>query len=454
MREIFTWLSVCTLALFLFAPAAEAKVSAEEAAKLDGELTPMGSIRAGNEDGTIPPWTGGITEPPPGYKVGMHHLDPYGDDKILFTITAKNVDQYKDKLSPGQVAMLKRYPETWRMNVYPTRRSASYPDRIYEAFKKNALTGELSRGGNGVINATETSPFPMPKEGVEVVWNHLLRYRGETITQEYTQAAPTAGGAYSLVTVDQKVLLPFSQPGATIESIGNTSIYFYQVVTSPARLAGQLLLVHETLDQVKEPRKAWTYNPGQRRVRRAPNVAYDNPGTASDNMRTADQLDMYNGAPDRYTWKLVGKKEMYIPYNNYKAQDERIKYEEILQPGHVDPDLLRYELHRAWIVEAKLREGTSHIYGRRVFVVDEDTWSIVVADLYDKRGSIWRIAEYYVFNYYEKKTMLGAFEASYDLQNGRYIAAGMANQTFPYDFSKEYDKTDFTPAALRRGGRR
>ena len=454
MFKTCTWLSVFILALFLSATAVQAKVSAEEAEKLKGELTPLGSIRAGNEEGTIPPWTGGITEPPPDYKPGMHHPDPFADDKILFTITAKNVDQYKDNLSPGQIAMLKRYPDTWWMNVYPSRRSTSYPQRIYDAAMANALTGELSKGGNGVINATETIPFPIPKEGVEAVWNHLLRYRGETINQTYGQAAPTAGGAYNMVTIEQKVLLPYSKPGATIESIGNRSIYFYQVVTSPARLAGQLLLVHETLDQIKEPRKAWTYNPGQRRVRRAPNVAYDNPGTAADGMRTADQLDMYNGAPDRYEWKLVGKKEMYVPYNCYKAHSDKVRYEDLLMAGHLNPDLLRYELHRVWVVDATLREGTSHIYARRVFYIDEDSWTILVADLYDKRGNIWRFAEDYIVNFYEKPLVLGTFESSYDLQNGRYVVSGMSNESHPYDFSIEMTENDFTPAALRRGGRR
>ena len=64
---------------------------------------------------------------------------------------------------------------------------------------------------------------------------------------------------------------------------------------APARLAGEVLLVQETLDQSIENRRAWVYNPGQRRVRRAPNVAFDNPGTNSDNLRTSDQFDMYNG---------------------------------------------------------------------------------------------------------------------------------------------------------------
>jgi len=306
-------LMACLVVLLVTVAAVEAKVSPEEAAKLGKELTPFGAIQAGNEDGTIPAWEGGIKVPPASYKPGMHHPDPFSDDEILFTITAENVEQYADKLSPGQVAMFKRYPDTWRMHVYPTRRSASFPERLYDAAIANATTAELSLGGNGVKNAREAIPFPIPKEGVEVIWNHVLRFRGERVRQVVGQVAPTAGGAYTFVKIDQKVYFPYAVPGNTIESIKNRAAYFLQVVTAPPRLAGTILLVHETLNQVEEPRKAWMYNPGQRRVRRAPNVAYDNPGTAADGQRTSDQLDMINGAPDRYTWELVGRREMYMP---------------------------------------------------------------------------------------------------------------------------------------------
>ena len=447
-------IAVSVIVLISIAGVLQAKVTPEEAAKLKGELTAMGAIRAGNADGSIPAYTGGIDTPPEGYTVGMHHPDPYAEDKELFVITAENAGQYAEQLTAGQVAMLKRYPETWRVRVYPTRRSASLPKRIEDAAVKNATTAELTDGGNGVKNACETIPFPVPGSGVEAIWNHLLRYRGESLHQVFGQVSPTAGGMYTMVTIDQKVYLPYAQPGATIESINNRAIYFFQTVTSPARLAGQILLVHETLDQVKEPRKAWTYNPGQRRVRRAPNVAYDNPGTASDGQRTTDQLDGINGAPDRYDWKLVGRKEMFVPYNSYKLHSDKLKHKDIIQPGHVNPDHLRYEKHRVWVVEATLKEGMSHVYARRTFCLDEDSWQILVVDQYDARGQIWRVSEIYPINYYEVPTIYSTLEAIYDLQNGRYLALGLNNEGQIEDFSVKLTPADFTPAAMRRAGRR
>ena len=223
---------------------------------------------------------------------------------------------------------------------------------------------------------------------------------------------------------------------------------------APARLAGQSILIHETINQVKEPRKAWTYNPGQRRVRRAPNVAYDNPGTASDGQRTSDQNDMFNGSPDRYDWTLVGRQEMYVPYNSYKLHSGDLSYDDIIRPGHINPDLLRYELHRVWVVDAKLKEGTSHIYARRTFYIDEDSWQILAMDQYDNRGEIWRVSEAHVINYYQVPLLWQTLEVHYDLQNGRYLAIGLNNQERPEMFNIEMDKRDFTPNALRRKGRR
>jgi len=457
MNRIFNWMAAgtCTLFFLVAVAQAEAKVSAEEAEKLkDGTLTPLGAERKGNEAGTIPPWEGGITEWPEGYKEDEPHVDPFADDKILFTITAANVAEYGDKVSPGQIATFKRYPNTYTMNVYPTRRSASYPQRIYDWAVRNATTAELVEGGNGFRNARESIPFPIPTEGVETVWNHLTRYRNDTVYRVYAVIAPSPGGAYTTVTTEEKIFFPYSVEGATAETVNNRLVYFLSTILEPPRMAGEILLVHDTLDQVKEPRKAWKYNPGQRRVRRAPNVAYDQPDGPSDGQRTADQLDMFNGAPDRYEWTLIGKKEMYVPYNCYEVAGRRNKYKDIIRPGHPNPDLLRYELHRVWMVEAKLKKGTSHIYARRTFYMDEDTWTILVADLYDKRGEIWRVSEDHTINLYDLPMVGPIMEVHLDLQNGRYLALGMTNEGTPWSFKEKYPLDMFTPAAIRRMGRR
>ena len=443
----------CLLICFLAHPL-QAAVPAEQAARLGNELTPLGAVQAGNAEGTIPPWEGGVLEPPAGYRPGVHHPDPFAVDRPLFTITAADLEQHADRLTPGQIAMLRRYPDTWRLPVYPSRRSASLPQRIYASTIENATRAELTADGNGVEGAAEGIPFPIPQNGLEAVWNHLLRYRGLTLRRETAQVTPTASGAYTEVRLDERAMYFYSQPGATIASIGNRLANFLQSVSAPPRLAGTLLLVHETLNQKAEPRQAWTYNPGQRRVRRAPNVAYDNPGTASDGQRTSDQLDMFNGAPDRYEWRLMGRRELYIPYNNYRLHSDSLTHDQIIQAGHINPDHTRYELHRVWEVEATLKEDISHIYARRQFFIDEDSWQIVVADHYDRRDQLWRVAEAYTINYYENPLVWETLLCVYDLQNGRYLAFGLNNQLGVDQFGVALEPADFTPEALRRLGRR
>ncbi len=430
-----------------------AQTSPQEIARLGNDLTPLGGEKAGNADGSIPAWDGGITTPPAGYKPGMRHPDPYAADKVLVTITAKNMAEYSAKLTEGHKAMLKAYP-TFKMQVYPAHRSASAPQWIYDATKKSAATAKLAEGGNGVESTVNGIPFPIPESGVEVIWNHLLRFRGEKSRRLFVQAAPTRGGGYTLVEFEEDFLALYSLKGMTAEKLNNRILLFRQKVLAPARLAGGLLLVHESLNQIKKPRDAWVYNPGQRRVRRAPNVAYDNPGTASDGMRTSDNLDMFNGAPDRYDWKLVGKREMYVPYNAYRLHSGSLKYKEIFTPLHVNPEHLRYELHRVWVVDATLKEGARHIYKRRTFYVDEDSWQIVGVDTYDNRDQLWRVSEGHPINYYDVPTTWVTAEIHTDLQAGRYLAYGLSNETAPFDFTAKVTEADFAPDALRREGLR
>ncbi|MFK5927260.1 MAG: DUF1329 domain-containing protein [Desulfuromusa sp.] len=452
LKNALTW----AFALLLVAGLAGqsfAAISAADAARLGNDLTPVGAEKAGNSDGTIPAWDGGITAPPAGYEKGMHHPDPYAADKIQVTITAANMEQYKDKLTVGHQMLLKTY-DSFKMNIYPTHRSAASPQRIYDMTKQVSQTAELINNGDGVTGTVNGIPFPIPKSGIEVLWNHMLRYRGDAVARKIAQAPTTRGGSYTLVKFEDEMSLIYSHAGMTEEKLDNRILLFRQEVKAPARLAGNVLLVHETLNQIKEPRAAWVYNPGQRRVRRAPNVAYDNPGTASDSLRTSDQFDMFNGAPDRYDWKLVGKKEMYIPYNSYLLHSDKLKYKDILTPLHLNPDYLRYELHRVWVIEATLREGSRHLYKKRTFYVDEDSWQIMVADNYDNRDQLWRVSEGHSINYYEVPTFWTTLEVHYDLQSGRYLALGLDNESEMYDFDIKRSDKDYSPGALRRAGRR
>ncbi|MGV6853330.1 MAG: DUF1329 domain-containing protein [bacterium] len=427
--------------------------TAEEVARLGKDLTPVGAEKAGNAAGTIPAWTGGITTPPAGYKVGDHHPDPFASDAILMTIDQSNYKQYADQLSVGQQAMFAKY-STYKMNVYPTHRSASFPQRTYDMTLKNASTGKLTPDGEGVLDVAEGFPFPNPHNAKELIWNHKMKYKGTAVRRYNNQVAPTVDGKYTVVKLREEILAPYYEQGKTIADIKNILLYFYQQVEAPARLAGNVLLVHETLNQSQQPRQAWIYNPGQRRVRRAPNVAYDNPGTASDGLRTNDMTDMFNGALDRYNWELVGKKEMYIPYNSYKVHSSDVTYDDLVRPGHLNPDLLRYELHRVWVVDAKLKEGTRHQNKRRTFYLDEDSYQIVMVDHYDSRDQLWRYSEAAPINYYEVPLLWTTLETHHDLQSGRYVTVGIDNQETVYDFSFKAEPTDYTPQALRKRGKR
>ncbi|UII70656.1 DUF1329 domain-containing protein [Pseudomonas sp. HN11] len=447
--------TIAVLALSLLASNVMAAVSPEEAAKLGTTLTPVGAEKAGNADGSIPAWTGGIPKNAGAVDSKGFLADPFAGEKPLFVITAATVDKYKDKLSDGQVAMFKRYPETYKIPVYPSHRTVNLPPEIYESIKRSALNVKPINDGNGLEGFTGNRyyAFPIPKNGVEVLWNHITRYHGGNLRRIITQATPQTNGSYTPIRFEEEVAVPQLIPDMDPAKAANVLTFFKQSVTAPARLAGNVLLVHETLDQVKEPRLAWIYNAGQRRVRRAPQVAYDGPGTASDGLRTSDNFDMFSGAPDRYDWKLVGKKEMYIPYNSYKLDQPTLKYDDIIKAGHINQDLTRYELHRVWEVVGTVKPSERHIYAKRHMYIDEDSWQVALVDHYDGRGQLWRVAEGHAQFYYDHQTPAYTVETLYDIIAGRYIALGMKNEekrSFVFGFDAK--AADYTPAALRAEG--
>ena len=430
----------------------QAAVSEEQASQLGNTLTPIGAIKAGNVAGTIPPWTGEavVTQNSEGFLI-----NPYADDKPLYTITATNMEQYADQLSDGIKAMLKRYPDTYKVPVYPSRRPVSYHQSIYDYAKANATTAKLSEGGNGLVNFKDSVPFPLPNNGLEAVWNHLTRFKGGGIESFSMQMVVQSNGDYMPVRLhDYQVHPHYLAEGFDTKQDSNVLFYFMRRALSPARLTGNVLLVHETIDQFAEPRRAWSYNAGQRRVRRAPTIAYDGPGFAAEGTRTTDNVDMYNGSPDRYEWKLVGKKEMIVPYNAYQLASSEYKYDDLIKKGHINQDVTRYELHRVWVVEATLKEGARHVYAKRTMYLDEDSWQAVLVDHYDGRGQLWRVAEGHHVFVSQPKTTTFAAEVLYDLQSGRYLAMNMVNEeSKPINYSFNPRRRTFTPAALRRAGK-
>jgi hypothetical protein len=443
----------------LLAAGAAMSASAADPSRLGADLTPMGAEKAGNAAGTIPAWTGGIRSAAeagaPGFKPGGHHPDPFASDKPLYRIDASNQAKYAANLTAGSKALLNAYKGSYFMDVYPSHRSAAFPQRIYDAVKANASGAKLTGGGTGVTGAIGGPPFPVPESGLEAIWNHILRYRVDTAERYIGQAAVSRTGSYNLVKFHDETMVAYSLPGATEAALDNVIIYFIQETIAPARLAGEILLVHETLDQSKEQRRAWLYNPGQRRVRRAPNVAFDNPGTGADGLRTSDQFDIYNGSPERYDWKLVGKQEMIVPYNAYKLHSNQARNDDIIKPLHINQSLARYEMHRVWVVDATLKPGQRHLYKRRTFYIDEDSWQILMVDCYDERGQLWRVQEAHSIEYYDVPTFWTTLELTYDLLSGRYLALGLDNEEpKTVDFSVKRTAADFTPAAISRRGTR
>ena len=458
-RITHTWLrTALALALLGSSLASQAKVSNEEAARLGKDLTPSGAEKAGNADGSIPAWTGKWRGLPPGLKyggTGTPYPDPYASEKPLFTITAQNMDQYAANLSDGQKALFKRYPDSFKMPVYPSHRDFRVDQLTEDNIKKNALNAELTNDGNDTSNAFGASPFPIPKNGNELILNHTMQ--GRTLTEEsvYQQAVIYPDKNRVMEKVSYNIFSVWSDPKKTLETSGGILTHFLLTTLEPVRKKGEIIVGHEFINATSEPRQAWQYTPGQRRVRRAPTVGYDSPSGAGG-FRVYDEDRLFNGAPDRYNWSIVGKKEIYIPYDNYKIDEPDVNIETMLSTtGHINPDIMRYEKHRVWVVQGTLKPNARHIYAKRVIYLDEDTWAAALSDHYDSRGQLWRTnmqASIYAFDIERFHARIGIY---HDLIVGSYLVDRMLVDQKPAKLNtSNFVEEDFTAGNLRKLGTR
>ncbi len=415
-------------------------------------LTPLGAIRAGNDDGTIPAWTGGMVGHP-GPAPARFRPDPFPDERPLFRITAQNVDRYAGRLAPGTVAMI-RTIRGFHVDVYPTHRTAAAPQFVYDNAIANEGRAHLVHGGQGVEGASLSVPFPIPHDGPEAMWDAALRWRGTQIVRNVTNVISTPSGDYSLQRWHEDIMLPYNTVG--FSNTRHWDSLFRQEVLSPPRDAGALTLVINHENPYEQVREAWSYNPGERRVRRAPDIDYDTPLTDTDGLETVDDYDLFNGALDRYDWTLVGRRELYVPYNTNRLQDVSLRYSDLVGRECLNPDYIRFELHRVWVVEAKLKPEFRHIYTRRTIYLDEDSWQPLISDRYDGHGNLWRTAMAFPVAAPEVP-MLGADGYEYvDLYQHRYLAQGLHNQEAvgPTFNAVSLTPRDFTADALRQMGHR
>lgn len=375
----------------LFSASAMAALTPEEIKELDGpKLTAIGAEKAGNADGTIPPYTGEKIPVPAGFDRSkqVFPLPKFVvEEKPLYVIDSKNMAQHADKLSEMLKALLTKYPG-FHLNVYPTHRTYYINAKLAENTKKLAAVASLENDGKTLNNHGITGgiSFPIPKNGLEMIWNHIIGWHATQCNWRKYRAYIITSAGKTIMTTEARNFQKYPFWGATSTKPG---LIFTMLddVYAPANRNGEKLVWENNLDKT-HPDSAWQYLPGQRRVKMAPEVSFDGPNTTQAGAATYDDNRIFTGSPERYDWKIVGKKEMIVPYNSYYL--EHADADKVLTPQHPDPEAFRFELHRVWVLEANLKKGMRHLYPKRVMYVDEDSWTGIMIDNYDANGKLWR----------------------------------------------------------------
>jgi hypothetical protein len=448
MMQTFLKRTLCLLALPL-ATSVHAAATADEAKALGSKLTPIGAEMAGNADGTIPAYTGGLTTPPADFKAGSGiRPDPFASEKPRVVIDAKNMSKYEGQLTEGAKALLTKYP-TYHLDVYPTHRTVAFPKFVTDNTAKAATTAKTTNDGRSFSGAHAGFPFPIPKDGYEAMWNHLVRFNGVAYEAKYRNLSVDSSGHASLTTEGNSV-----QEYPYWDAAQADSDIYWRIklsYTGPARRAGEALQLFDPLDLGTKDRRAWIYLPGQRRVKVAPDLAFDTPNPGTAGATTFDDTFIFNGSMDRFDFKLVGKKEMLVPYNDYRAVYQSTQ-DALLTPNHLNPDLVRWELHRVWVVEATLREGKRHVYSKRTFYLDEDSWAALASDEYDGRGQLYRAGFAYMAPSYDVPAPYTDMFGHYDLIARIYSLTGYTAETGGQHQSKPRSEREWSPDALAGSG--
>ena len=434
----WTWF----VALLVLATAAA--TNSEEA-----RLTPVGAERAGNATGTIPAWTGGFTASSPGYSAASPRRDPFSDEKPLFAVTAANYQRYADALPEGQKALFAKFPD-YRMEIYPSHRTAAFPVRVYDSIARNATRAHAAQEGIqfGVEGAAGGIPFPVPKNGTEAVWNHLLAYWGPARELRLLTYVVSANGAKTLTTSYREWAdFPYYYPDATPASYGGYYFKTLHIDDGPANKAGEGYLNWQPIDTAKYPFAAWRLLPDEHRVRRGPSLSYDIPDPDASGFQNLDEYYVFFGGPDRYTFRILGKKEMYVPYNNNHLYSRAPN--ELLGTHHANPDSVRYELHRVWLIDGTLAPGRHHVAPHRRLYLDEDTWLALYSDSWDQDGRLWKFAMGTTYLMPDVPALILGDEVVYDLELGGYVLSfAFDDKDGGYKITAPHSASVFTPGWL------
>ena len=428
------------------------EVAAADASILGSGLTANGADPSASADGMIPAYTGGISKPPADYVAGGDHVDPFAADEPLFSITAQNMGEYSNRLSAGQKALLARKEGNYRMDIYPSRRSCALPQFVYDETKKNVARARLIDGGNGVAGARIGVPFPITKNALEIFWNHNFYWHGHRYHAITSGANVYKNGEITKIIREDWRYNFYADPQGPDPQHANDQFHWMGIWKAPQRFNGSGFSMTNTINQVKEPRNGVMFNPSTRRIMKAPAAAvtYEGPLSTADGMRQSHDMFLFSGSPDRYEWKLLGKKEIFVPYNAYKASASTTSHDALMTPHNLNPDYLRYELHRVWVLEATQKDNFRMKQARRVFYVDEDSWIFLMADIFNKRDELIYVQHAFTKNYYEAPACVFEFDVMHDMTTGNYNVDHIKLDHGPADLNFDLELSDFGSAALRR----
>jgi hypothetical protein len=381
--------------------------------------------------------------------------DFYASDAKVVSIDASNMAQYKDKLPIGVQQLMTKFPD-FRIDVYPTHRPACGPQIVYDNTAKNFATAQAVPSGlrDGFTGAFGGYPFPILDTdpniaGAQAILNHNCRWQGVWNTRTAANHCVEDGPPIIASGYENTYYYPYYEPTGSFATWGGWVFQYRSNFIAPPASLSEQIVYYSSMNPVTQPSEAWIYLAGQGRVRKAPELQYDNPQAASNGLNNIDDNQVFVGAIDKYDWKLLGKQEMYVPYNCNKLTNATIA--QAMLPKFFNPDYVRWELHRVWVVEATLHPGERHVVPKRRFYFDEDTWNCLITDNWDAGGNFWKVVMGCIENRPDVPAHFTTNVVVYDLQRNNYSTEDCiwndSPWNSPYDMSPK-PMQNFNPQTM------
>jgi hypothetical protein len=311
-------------------------------------------------------------------------------------VTAANVDQAKDLISPGLEWCVRR---GMPLRVIEPRK-IEWPKAYKEATEKYSGQVKLSADGLKLENYVAGLPFPKidandPQAALKIMWNYDYKFltTDDVDLREFDADTGPIGSGGSGMGIERHFILDhfrrlfytgrlYVDPKP--ERPNPDGIRFRESlhpILEPFDLKGVGATSIRYIDSSKQD-DSWLYLPSLRRVRRLSTAQRSDALFGQDT--DVDSYYGYSGHTAWMEWKLLGEKTIL---GCMHGEQYPVKWGDGSADFSFDD---KWEKRDVWVLEG-VSKLPQYAYSKRIIFMDKEAWVVPYSDIYDRPGQLWKI---------------------------------------------------------------